>query len=106
MKLRSIISLTIIGHPTGEIEEALFKLIMEMEERGKNEGKRVEKVDMKAEDSNLGESPWLYKIQIKDKDAVRAGQPGESLVDQRCETPFILFQSFTGALNVGVHAAE
>jgi hypothetical protein len=65
-KLRSISSLTVIGHPTGEIEEALFKLSMELEERGKNEGKQVEKVDTKVEDQSLGKSPWFYKIQIKD----------------------------------------
>jgi len=75
MKLRSIISLTIIGHPTGEIEEALFKLSNEMEERGKSEGKRVEKVDTKIEDPSLGKSPWFYKTQIKDDGAARAGQP-------------------------------
>ena len=65
-KLRSISSLTVIGHPTGEMEEAIFKLSMEMEERGKNEGKQVEKVDTKIEEQSLGKSPWFYKIQIKD----------------------------------------
>jgi hypothetical protein len=73
-KLRSITSLTVIGHPTGEMEEAIFKLSIAMEERGKNEGKQVEKVDTKIEEQSLGKSPWFYKIQIKDENGARAGK--------------------------------
>jgi len=82
-KLRSITSLTVIGYPTGEMEEALFKLSIEMEERGMKDGKRVEKVDTNIEEQSLGKSPWFYNIQIKDTETAKAGRPGEALADQR-----------------------
>jgi hypothetical protein len=56
------------------MEEAIFKLSIEMEKRAKKEGKVVENVEKRIEETSLGKSQWFYKISITDRDVELAGQ--------------------------------
>jgi hypothetical protein len=68
--------LSVTGRPTVEIEEAIFKLSLRMEERARKEGKRAEKVAGEVV-VGIGMSPrkteWFYTIQIH-KCSASAGQ--------------------------------
>lgn len=65
-KLKSIMFLSVIGHPTVEMEEAIFKLSLEMEERARLEGKQLDKVVGKVVGLSPGKTEeWFYVTKIR-----------------------------------------
>jgi hypothetical protein len=56
-------SLTVVGFPEGDTEEAIFNLSMGMQARAHQEGKRIKKTETTCLRSR-GVAEWLYKIEI------------------------------------------
>jgi hypothetical protein len=62
-RLDSIKSLTVVGFPEGDTEEAIFNLSIGMQARAHQEGKGIKKTETTCLGSR-GVAEWLYKIEI------------------------------------------
>jgi hypothetical protein len=60
----SILSLTVIGNPNVEIEEAVFKCRMKMVEQAKREGKCLEETERRVLGRRGAHHQWFYKAEI------------------------------------------
>jgi hypothetical protein len=64
-RMDSITSLTILGHPSVDMEEAVFKLSLRMKERANQEAQRIEETEKGILWGPNSERKWLYKLEIK-----------------------------------------